>query len=170
MLKYKEIWKLKEKKKAWKSFLKRTQWEVFITFTFERNPRNFIEAYRMVKSYFDKVRKQYSSIQFGALSVALIDKYNLEGTIHIHSLLYSNKRYPKRVTDLINDQDLNILESHWLENGLLTIDKIYNVEGVCSYIADKNIRFDADDAWELFQYRPSIFTTKKGEDYNDRIN
>ncbi len=153
----------KELQNGFKEYLDSWNWDLFITLTFKKNPISFNDAYEnYVKKYFKYIKKQFKKTAFGVFTVALIDKGNLNNTIHIHSLLTSNPNYPVSFNKL-SDFELFKMATWW-EYGRVTIDKVYDKEGINKYIAEKNTRFDNCDKHELFYFRQNLLKEFKNKE------
>lgn len=145
---------IEELKKNWKILLSRIKWDLFLTFTFENNPKSFSNGYYYISKYFKEVKKYYNKTQFSGLTIGLIDKHNINKTIHYHSLIKSNPNYPV-VLNEINYKEIIFMENIW-NYGRIDIQVISNQEGINNYIASKNIRYESHDEYQIFLYRKNL--------------
>ena len=147
-----------EKKKLQESFkelLNNWNWDLFLTLTFKKNPISFNDAYEnYVKKYLKYIKKRFKKTAFAGFTVALIDKGNLNNTIHIHSLLMSNPNYPVKFNKL---SDFELFKmANWWKHGRVTVDRVFDKEGINKYKAEKNMRFDDCDKYAIYDFRQNL--------------
>jgi hypothetical protein len=127
--------------------LKKNDWNLFITFKFKHNPKDFNDGYIKIQKFFNNIKKKYNKMKFCGFSVGL----NIYGIIHFHSLLTCKKSYPQT----LNNIDLEPLQDIW-DFGTIDIKLIYDNNIIINYISEKNSLLFNHNEFEIFLYRKNL--------------
>jgi hypothetical protein len=109
--------------------LHRYNWQYFATLNVdERDPAKIEMKLNSWRAYIRKL--QYD--------IGYLGLFNHEFNPHVHLLIVLNDKYPQR-TNTIED-DIEKFAKKWNELSTRTavIEKIYNIDGVCQYVAYQN--------------------------------
>jgi len=141
-------------RKGYAGFLNEWDWEVFCTLSFNRYV-DFNTASKQVKRWLrgKGMRTRLSNIKFACVLI-LSNPHN--ETPHVHMLMISDPRYPRRLTDISNRLFKFIVFS-W-DHGSCKMEKVWDGEGISNYTARmKNITLWDPDRWEFQFFRPRLF-------------
>lgn len=140
-------------KYGYAEFLNRFNWELHFTFSFNRN-LNLSAAQVEVRKYLKRTRHRFSKIKYAGIILATNPHNEVP---HIHMLLTSDPRYPRRLTD-ISSTIIKFIGFSWdLGTCEITTCNQWENETISWYLTKrKNLPLHDPDRYEIYFYRPNL--------------